>query len=198
MSPRSVFAAVQNDPGSAIERPQSIDSSLTPSAPVLNPRPRRSDGYVFANGSTAAETPRRSGDEPLPDQVTALTVPRAMIRVPTPRPRQSVFTPLQQWEGTVIHVTRDNEFLARTRDLTTPTFPEEQVTFSLDDVPDADLDLVDIGAVFYWTIGYQKDEFGTVMRGSRIRFRRLPAWSRADIERVKQAAKDFGDLFDAR
>jgi hypothetical protein len=88
-----------------------------------------------------------------------------------------------------------DEFVALTRDLTDPSFAEEQVTLPTDDVPTADRELFEVGAVFYWTIGYRETASGTRERVSTMRFRRLPAWSRRDLQRVDEAADELQRLF---
>lgn len=120
---------------------------------------------------------------------------RATIRVPDAPPRTGNTILLQQWQGTVVEILTD-EFVAITRDVK-PGFPEEQVTLLLEDVPLADRALVEPGAVFYWTISYEEDEYGTRTRSSRLRFRRLPAWSRRDLERVKREAAELSEFFAA-
>jgi hypothetical protein len=82
------------------------------------------------------------------------------------------------------------------RDLTSPAQPEEQATFSMDAVPEPDCSLVALGAVFYWVIGYEVTITGTRKTVSMLRFRRLPAWTKADILSAKQEAKRLARLFD--
>jgi hypothetical protein len=100
----------------------------------------------------------------------------------------SRFRLLQQWEGTVLEAT-DSDFVAIVTDLTESHRPEEEVTMSLEEVPEADLPLVRPGAVFYWSIGYRTVASGQTERVSSIRFRRLPAWSRSEIESARREAK---------
>jgi hypothetical protein len=100
---------------------------------------------------------------------------------------------LQQWEGTVTKVAHD-EFSAVLRDLTQPTRPEEQASFPFEQVPDADGSLVVPGAVFYWSIGYEVTLTGTRKTVSMLRFRRLPAWSRSELRRIKIDAERFQKL----
>jgi len=99
----------------------------------------------------------------------------------------SVKTPsfhcLQKWEGTVIELESDS-FLAKLNDLTSNN-PPEITEFSISDVPDDDKDLLRIGAIFFWYVGYTKSIQGQLTRGSTIRFRRLPVWSEREIEQAK-------------
>ncbi len=101
---------------------------------------------------------------------------------------------LQQWEGTVVEVDKAR-MKVTLRSLTSPESPEEHAMIELDEVPDADLPLVDVGAVFYWSIGYRVEPHGQKRTESSIRFRRLPAWTSTEIERASRLASKFDDLF---
>lgn len=123
-----------------------------------------------------------------------LEKPTSLIVLPrfksTPYPR---FYPLQKWEGYVLSVAEDT-FWARLIDLNTHGV-EEEAEFLLEDVPAADRELIDVGAVFYWAIGYEDKVDGQRMRCSTIRFRRLPVWSRDELETAKRKAEELESLF---
>ncbi len=103
---------------------------------------------------------------------------------------------LQLWEGTVVSA-GEREFRAALRDLTDAHQPEENGCFALDEVAPDDVPLVRPGAVFYWHIGYST-EHGTRSLVSQLRFRRLPSWTPADVERVnRRAAEQYDALFQA-
>ena len=104
------------------------------------------------------------------------------------------FAVLQQWEGTVLKVV-DTEFSATLRDLTTPTRPDEQATFDVEEVSEDDRTLLAPGAVFYWALGYETSNTGQVSRVSRIRLRRLPRWTKRDMARLEERAKQLEALF---
>jgi hypothetical protein len=120
---------------------------------------------------------------------TAVAQPQAG---PVPRRR---FSLLQQWEGTVLRVGRD-EFDASLRDMTDPRNPLEQATFFIEEVSPGDAALLEPGAVFYWAVGYET-QAGQRSRKSTIRFRHLPRWTRKDLQRVNERAKLMEDLFGA-
>jgi hypothetical protein len=109
--------------------------------------------------------------------------PSAILAGPPP----AVLEVRQQWEGTVEEVAGD-EIVARLRDLTNPGNSDERATFSWDDVADADHSLVSSGAVFYWSIGYERTVFGQKSAKSSIRFRRLPAWTKSEVAAVHREA----------
>jgi hypothetical protein len=57
------------------------------------------------------------------------------------------------------------------------------------ELSDFDLELLETGAIFYWTVGYRlKLPRGARERVSQIRFRRLPAWSRSEIAAAEERA----------
>lgn len=103
------------------------------------------------------------------------------------------FTALQRWEGIVTECL-DNSFVAQLTDLTSEG-PAEEVELALEDVAAEDHSLVEIGAVFYWSIGYRDDAGGQRWRASTLRFRRLPVWSSAEIDAAKERARELAKIF---
>jgi hypothetical protein len=87
------------------------------------------------------------------------------------------------------------EFSARLKDRTNAEAADEFVTLSLDEVPESDRALVQPGAVFYWFIGYDVSRFGQLTRTSRIRFRRLPAWTPAERRKIEERAAHIARVF---
>lgn len=66
----------------------------------------------------------------------------------------------------------------------------------LSEISEDDLPLVKPGAMFYWSIGYIIKSTGAKINASVIRFRRMPTWSRQDIEDAKKQVKSLRELFD--
>lgn len=106
-------------------------------------------------------------------------------------PRQSVFISLQKWEGVVLEV-MTGSFLVRLVDLTR-TGPDEEAELPLDEISEEDRPLVRPGAIFYWHIGYHTSYSGQRTRTSIIRFRRLPAWTREEIDAARREAEHLGE-----
>jgi hypothetical protein len=117
-----------------------------------------------------------------------------ITRLPEVPPADYRFALLQQWEGVVQEVTGD-EFSAVVRDLTDPNHAEEEAVLAIQEVTPDDLPLLAPGAIFYWSIGYRTSRVGQVDRVSTIRFRRLPAWSRLDLQRRDQRATALMERF---
>lgn len=104
-------------------------------------------------------------------------------------PVRRALLPIQEWEGYVTEVAK-NGFTAQLVDLNAEDdLPTEEADFSIEDVSDPDLRLLREGAVFRWTIGYEKSVSGTKTRISRIVFRRLPQWTRKELVSADRTAK---------
>ena len=101
---------------------------------------------------------------------------------------------LQQWEGTVIKVD-DESIMVKLIDLIDIKHPEENASISLAEVAPSDLPLVQPGAVFYLSISYICEPSGQKLLSSEIRFRRLPSWTKREIENVKINALKFRKTF---
>jgi hypothetical protein len=103
----------------------------------------------------------------------------------------------QQWEGVVSSIDGD-EFSVVLRDLTHPDGGEHEAVLPIEEIPEDDLPLLQVGAVLYWTIGYRQSRTGQRDRVSSICLRKSPAWTRADIARVQREARALDDLWEWR
>lgn len=104
-------------------------------------------------------------------------------------PFQMSFVAEQEWEGFVTKVD-DEEFTAHLVDLSKAGV-EERVEFSLNEVSDIHKELVKEGAIFRWSIGYERVRGGTKRKVSSIVFRRLPAWSKRDLSKSVSEVESF-------
>ncbi|MBI3182893.1 MAG: hypothetical protein HYZ28_12215 [Myxococcales bacterium] len=148
-----------------------------------------------------AEQPRDEGSaspSAPPSAVDALARLSALATRGAAKQR-GAFDLLQQWEGVVVAIHGDS-FSATLRDLTDPTTPTEVAELFIEDVAPDDRALLDSGAVFYWSVGYEDTHRG-LERKSFIQFRRLPAWTRGEIARVvaesRELEKYFGGVRDS-
>lgn len=109
------------------------------------------------------------------------------VMIPGPiAPQAHRFRVLKAWEGTVLDARNGDEtFVARLFDRACGEADEAEIYRA--EVSDEDLQLLDDGAIFYWTIGYRVGPDGRE-RVSRIKFRRLPAWSQDALQVAERAA----------
>ncbi len=103
------------------------------------------------------------------------------------------FNVLQKFEGTVLEIS-ESECLARVRDLTSPEYNVEEITFSIEEISKSDLFLAKPGAIFYWSIGYEDTLGGQRRRLSVIRFQRIPVWKKKELDHAQREAESLGKL----
>ena len=106
---------------------------------------------------------------------------------------------LQQWEGIVEMVDENDKiFTAQLYDLTTDEpYASEVAELLIDDVSDDDQNLLQVGAVFYLTVGYSVRVSGQKARFVRVEFRRLPNWTESDLNRVRERAQRITRFLDS-
>ena len=122
-------------------------------------------------------------------------VQRKVVRLDPPVVDKSRFIPLQVWEGAVISKEKDS-FTARLFDETNEDEGEKEVEIEYDEISEDDLNLLEPGAIFNWYIGYQESAFGQRERKSTIVFRRLPAWTKREIEEAKGKTQRIKEILD--
>ena len=115
-----------------------------------------------------------------------------------PRPRRmpsATFHALQEWEGYVLSIDKD-EFEARLIDRTAgATYESEEATIPLQELSDHDAKKLRLGAIFRWVIGYERTAGGSRRRVSQIVFRDLPAVTESDLRAGQEwAANMFKSL----
>lgn len=104
-------------------------------------------------------------------------------------PFQMSFVAEQEWEGFVLEINGE-DITAHLIDLS-QTGVEERVEFSLNEVSDIHKELVKEGAIFRWSIGYERVRGGTKRKVSSIIFRRLPAWTKRDLSKSASEVESF-------
>lgn len=106
---------------------------------------------------------------------------------------QSKFTALQKWEGFVLDVGEET-FTARLVDLKNEEI-EEEAEIYLTEVTEEDYPFLQPGAIFYWSIGYLDHYSGQRFNTGMIRFRRLPRFSKQEINLAQEKAQEIRRLF---
>lgn len=148
------------------------------SPPKLGSHPWQHQGRAFPEGAVVHSS------EPV-----YFPPPQAVPRVPAVEvasQAQGRLIALQAWEGVVLEVGED-DFAIRAVDVA-GEHADEQVTLAKDELSEFDLDLLEPGAILYWTIGYREQSGGGRERVSQIRLRRLPAWNETQLDEVEARA----------
>ena len=104
---------------------------------------------------------------------------------------RSNFRTLQAWEGVVIAVDRES-FWVRLVDLSGAE-PDEEAEIDFEQVSADERKFIAIGAVFLLHVGYATSEGGQRSPTSILRFRRLPVWTEAELERARINAQKLAD-----
>jgi len=104
--------------------------------------------------------------------------------------RTERYITLQKWQG-IVHSIGSEFFVARIVDLTNPQNVDEEVELPIAEVPEVDMSVFQVGATFYWTIGYHDSRTGQRTRFSVIRLRRLPPWSDKDLKAADEYASQL-------
>jgi hypothetical protein len=136
--------------------------------------------------SSATATPESPVVQVAPSSFTfpRLLPTQATVEAST-RPRELLIS-LQSWEGVVLEVD-ETSFVVRLIDVG-GEHADEEVTLSQDELSEFDLELLEPGAILYWTIGYLQRVRGARERVSRIRLRRLPAWTEGQLKEARESA----------
>ena len=118
------------------------------------------------------------------------------LPVPPPSlpPANKYFTALQKWEGYVIEVGSDT-FRARLIPIVGEG-PDLEAEIYLEEVDLNDRVLIEPGSVFYWSIGYLDGPSGRA-RHSVIRFRRLPARTKREMDAINVEVAKLKELINA-
>ncbi len=105
------------------------------------------------------------------------------------------FIELQEWEGIVLDL-HDETFSARLTDICNEENPPEVGDFIISDLRNDDMKLLRPGAVFRWIIGYDVSRCGSKQRASQIVFRRLPVWTKHEIDDADREARKLMEGID--
>lgn len=102
----------------------------------------------------------------------------------------------QRFSGVVADIDYESEeFVARISDLTASDNPDELVTLSFDEIQESDLRQLTKGDSFVWYIGYIQGQLISREGFSKIRFRRLPAWSHREIDAASSRTEELTHFF---
>lgn len=173
-------------------------SALTAEYTILRERPV--ENPVLAGGTNKLDptTTETQGSNVAPNEGPGRKkdrIPKPMVLRPHQAPRNT-FEARQLWEGIVEEVRpRTSELVVTLRALSDHTSPPERGVLSLEEVPDSDRGLVAPGAIFYWSIGYERTVSGQKRSVSEVRFRRLPSWTKSELRQIRGEAEEMARFF---
>jgi len=123
---------------------------------------------------------------------------RGFSRAPRVAPQVTAYTaPIEVFEGTVRSVDSAAEVMYVTLASKTRDVSDHAADISFTWVNPQDLDLIAPGAVFYLSL-YKERRGGTIRNTEELRFRRMPAWTRTQIARVREDADRLYSKLQAR
>ncbi len=122
----------------------------------------------------------------------ASVYPELVPRPPRAEPTASVRV-LHAWKGRVV-LCEATQFVAILHDQVDMSRPDEQVTIGVNEVDPSDQGLLKEGATFYWSF-FEEVRLGTRRVATDLRFRRLPVWTRTEIDEVKRRAVERARRF---
>lgn len=109
-----------------------------------------------------------SNNDDQQEEIKVIRMPRI---VNLGQPGES-FAAVQEWEGVVTEI-RSDLFLAELVDITAQAREANELAeIPIEDIQEQDQELLAVGAIFRWVIGYHRTANGTKTRGSRIHFRK--------------------------
>lgn len=91
------------------------------------------------------------------------------------------FSHTQKWIGYIVRLKTDS-FIAKLEDINNPN-TYEIGEFEFREISPEDKELISLGTVFYWSIGYANYN-GQVKKESIIRFKRTAGWKEDDVDFV--------------
>jgi hypothetical protein len=165
-----------------------IPFAPSPTERPIDPRYTRWRGQM-ANRFDYDVDPESDVVKLLPSEYTLPQLMPSPSSVDTSNRPQEILIALQRWEGVVLDVD-DACFVVRLIDVP-GEHDDEEVKLSREELSDFDVELLEPGAILYWTIGYRQQLRGSRERVSRIRLRRVPAWTERQLTEAQQSAADL-------
>jgi len=147
----------------------------------------RRRGYSSSTEQSLANTVRTDTDV-----AEGVRGPAAIINFPEFTPVRTLphaFVVLAEWEGSVLTVEAD-KITAQLTPISGVEKVAQDADVPCEEISEDDRELVRVGALFRLAVGYEIAN-GTRTRFSRIVFRRLPAWTRRDIEDADALAERY-------
>ena len=112
-----------------------------------------------------------------------------LFRTPNPY-RKNYFTKSQNWVGQITELS-DTEFTAKLIDKNDQT-TFEVAQFDMDEISKGDMELIKLGAIFYWSVGFANQN-GQISKQSLIRFKRSVALSISEFDYITDQASELSE-----
>ena len=117
-------------------------------------------------------------------------IPSNIIKKPSSKYRSYIYNS-QKWIGQVIELS-EKSFTAKLEDKIDPT-TYEIAQFEIEEVSEDDFDLLKLGALFYWFVGYANQE-GRVFKQSLVRFKRDVELTESEFDYIIDRANELNDI----
>lgn len=110
-------------------------------------------------------------------------------------PRRGAFYSIEEWEGVVLDVQRDS-FAARLINRSHRGLADEEGRFPMSQLTSPeDRGLIAPGSIFYFSVGYVESPAGQRRTSTFLRFRRLPAWTKGELQEISAEADRLAEVF---
>lgn len=159
---------------------------------------------VAASTARVLPEPRRARAAVVPELLpqSGNTTPSGQIDIPKTAPIRKPateslksFKVLESWVARVETVDLEAQTFTALVSSEIHTGTREAAEFTFDEISEDDRALIQAGAIFYWSVGYQIDEFGGRSTASVVRFRRVHHWRPKEIREARARASEYADWF---
>jgi hypothetical protein len=104
---------------------------------------------------------------------------------------EEVASVIQIWECTVLEFDAQTESMRAHMNAKIGNIDDHVADIDMEWVSPQDMDLVAPGAVFYLTLSRKLTRGRSIVNSQELRFRRLPAWSKKDAEKILKLGEDL-------
>jgi hypothetical protein len=115
-----------------------------------------------------------------------------LVVLPERTPPREFFKALAKWRGRVLEI-NGSTFRVLLSSLSGGE-PDKEAEIKIEEIDNEDRHLLQEGAAFYWSVGYEDRPSGR-KRASVLRFARVSPWSPRELDRGKNLFRVFRDFF---
>jgi hypothetical protein len=103
----------------------------------------------------------------------------------------SALTPLREWEGFVEAISAESFFVKLSDVTDTAGLPTDEAEFELKDLSGADRELLRVGSIIRWVVGFERLANDQRQRVSRVHVRRIPVFRVSGIDEARNEAEQL-------